>query len=93
MKSTWDTFSFYIDAGGLQKFRESIVKCLDSDVRNLTELKYVVDERVRIDNKRATHTSGNVFGNSPPNLSNSDTYVDIISRELYKHFDATGLDW
>jgi hypothetical protein len=73
MNPTWDTFSYYIAAGGLQKFRESIEKCLDSGVRALAELKYVVDKSF---NK----------------LSHHESYEDIISRELYKEFGATGLD-
>ena len=74
MDPTWDTFNYYIAAGGLQKFRESIEECLDSDTRTLTELKYVIDKRF---NK----------------LSHHESYEDIISRELYKDFGATGPDW
>ena len=74
MDPTWDTFNYYLAAGGLQKFRESIEKCLDSGVRVLGELKDVVDERLN-------------------NLSYRESYEDIISRELYKDFGATGLDW
>ena len=82
MDPTWDTFSYYITAGGLQKFRENIEKFLDSDVRALAELKYVVDEKIRIEN-----------ASSPPKLSNRESYVNIVSREFYKDFGATESDW
>jgi hypothetical protein len=73
MNPTWDIFNYYIAAGGLQKFRESIEKCLDSGVRALVEMKYVVDKSFN-------------------QLSHHESYEDIISRELYKEFGATGLD-